>query len=266
MICKRMLLVFFILTLTSTVMDQNVTFAENVKSNPQSFQYRIDYDKLCRFIGISKEKYDVEWKKGKSISDIAKNQKIAQTELITFFGELQFKALNEALENNEIDKDFYYNYAISQMENDIMQVINQNPNKSSQAKEIKYNHNSVKIKDLVSKVDFSVLVPDKLPKKSTLEIKTYPEGAIRLHYMDKDDNVLIVGIGQRKLSKTQSEFSIQDAEAVNINGNKGYFKPFDNAPGGILSWQQDGTFVEMDSSTITKQEMIKIANSMKVAK
>jgi hypothetical protein len=40
----------------------------------------------------------------------------------------------------------------------------------------------------------------------------------------------------------------------------------DNAPGGILRWEQEGTFVEMDSSTITKQEMIKIANSMKVAK
>jgi hypothetical protein len=170
MICKRMLLVLFILTLTSTVLDQKVTFAENVKT------------------------------------------------------------------------------------------------KRVQAKEIKYNHNSVKIEDLVVKVDFSVLVPDKLPENSTLEIKTYPEGAIRLHYMDKGDKVLLVGIGQRKLSKTQSEFSIQDAETVNINGNQGYFNGFDNAPGGLLSWQQEGTFVEMDSSTITKQEMIKIANSMKVAK
>ncbi|MFC7782931.1 DUF4367 domain-containing protein [Rossellomorea sp. GCM10028870] len=144
--------------------------------------------------------------------------------------------------------------------------------KRVQAKEIKYNHNSIKIEELVSKIGFNVLIPDKLPNDCTLEIKTYPEWAndgftqIRLHYMDKDDKVLLVGIGQRKLSKTQSEFSFQDAETVNINGNKGYFKIYDNAPGGILTWNQEGTFVEMDSNTVNKQEMIEIAGSMKVFK
>jgi Domain of unknown function (DUF4367) len=158
-------------------------------------------------------------------------------------------------------------------------VLNQNgtfaenvKSKRVQAKEIKYNHNSMKIEELVSKIGFNVLVPDKLPNDCTLEIKTYPEGAndgftqIRLHYMDKDDKVMFVGIGQRKSSKTQLDFSFQDVETVNINGHKGYFKAFDNAPGGILRWNQEGTFVEMDSNNVTKQEMIEIANSMKVAK
>jgi hypothetical protein len=176
MICKRMLLVFFILTLTSTVLDQKVTLAENVKSN---------------FV---------------------------------------------------------------------------------QAKKIKYNHNSIKIEELVGKTDINILIPDKLPNNSTLEIKTYPEGTndgftqIRLHYMDKGDKVMFVGIGQRKLLKTQLEFSFQDVETVNINGHKGYFKVFDNAPGGILRWNQEGTYVEMDCNNVTKQEMVEIANSMKVAK
>jgi Domain of unknown function (DUF4367) len=140
----------------------------------------------------------------------------------------------------------------------------QMPNKRIQAKEIKYNHNSIKIEELVHKIDFNVLIPERLPKDFSLEIKTYPD-YIRLHIMDKEDQALLVGIEQRKASNTQSETTVQDAETVLINGNKGTFKTFSNAPGGILSWKQDGTFLVMDSHTATKQEMIEMARSMKTA-
>lgn len=108
-------------------------------------------------------------------------------------------------------------------------------------------------------------IPEQLPKDFSLEIKTYPD-YIRLHLMDKDDKVLVVGIEQRKSSNTQPETTFQDAETVLINGIKGSFKTFENAPGGILSWKQDGTFLRMDSNTVTKQEMIEMARSMKMAK
>jgi hypothetical protein len=138
------------------------------------------------------------------------------------------------------------------------------PNNRIQAKEIRYNHKSIKIEELVHKVDFNVLIPELLPKDISLEIKTYPD-YIRLHIMDKDDKALLVGIEQRKASNTRAETTVHDAETVLINGNKGAFKTFSNAPGGILSWKQDGTFLVMDSNTATKQEMIEMARSMKMA-
>lgn len=262
-----------ILVLTSPFLNENVMLAKSLDSKPQSFHYQINYDELYRFIGISKESYRAEWKKGKSITEIAKSNNIAQTELITFFGELQFEALNESLDKGEISKDFYYNYAISQMEDDIMQVINHNPNKQDQAKEIKYNHNSIKMGELINKLNFKVFIPEKLPNDNlTLEIKTYPDGGnddfnkVRLHYMDKADQTLIVGIEQKMLSESHPGIPFQDAQTVHINGNQGYFKSFVNASGGILTWNQEGTNVEMDSNTLTKKEMIKMANSMRVAK
>jgi hypothetical protein len=151
--------------------------------------------------------------------------------------------------------------------------INQYSNKRITVKEIKYDQNSIKIEELVNKIDFNLLIPDKLPQNDyTLDIKTYPESEndsftqVRLHYMDKDDKELLIGIGLKKISDTQQESSFQEGETVIINGNKGYYKNFANAPGGILAWKQDGTFVEMDSNTLSKIEMIKIAKSMKVAK
>jgi hypothetical protein len=261
-----------ILIFTSAIFSEKVTLAEDVKLNPQSFHYKIDYEKLYQFIGISKEKYNAEWKKGKTITEIAKSNAIAQTELITFFGELQFNALDEALTRKEINKDFYYNYAISHMEEDIMQVINQNPNKRRSDKEIIYNHDSIKVDELIKKVDFHLLLPNKIINDCTLEIKTYPEGEnhtftqVRLHYMDNEDNALFLGIAQRKISEEHPGYSFQGAERVNINGNQGYFKNYSNASGGILTWNQDGTLVEMDSNTLTKKEMIEIANTMRVAK
>ncbi|MGR3762907.1 DUF4367 domain-containing protein [Rossellomorea sp. NS-SX7] len=146
-----------------------------------------------------------------------------------------------------------------------MQGMIHNPPNHVQAKETRYNHNSIKIEELINTVDFTVLIPERLPHKYSLEIKTYPK-RIRLHYMNKDDTALLIGIDQRKASNTHTEPTFQDVETVMINGNKGFFKTFSNAPGGILSWRQDGTSLVMDSNTATKKEMIDIACSMKVAK
>ncbi|WP_175987164.1 DUF4367 domain-containing protein [Bacillus sp. Marseille-Q1617] len=132
-----------------------------------------------------------------------------------------------------------------------------------QAKENRYNHNSIKIEDLVKKADFSIFIPERIPQEYTLEIKMYPE-SIRLHYMNKEDTDLSIGIEQRKAPNAYPDSTFQDAESVLINGNNGFFKTFSNAPGGILSWKQDGTFLEMYSHVISKQEMIEIARSMKI--
>ncbi|SOC15429.1 uncharacterized protein DUF4367 [Ureibacillus xyleni] len=150
-----------------------------------------------------------------------------------------------------------------------------------QAKEIKYNHDSITVSEVKEKVDFPVFVPEKTPTDWTLEIKTYPIDEenfthFRLHYMDKDDTILKVGIEQRKGSSNKGKFLSPNAEEVDINANKGIFSSWGNSgevdtkgeliTGGLLLWTQDGTSIEMNSSRIPKEIMLEIARSMKVVK
>ncbi|MEH6940094.1 DUF4367 domain-containing protein [Bacillus sp. JJ664] len=147
------------------------------------------------------------------------------------------------------------------------------------AKEIKYNHNSITVPEIKKKINFTVLTPKKIPSDWTLEIKTYPWGVtenitnFRLHYMDSQDTILIVGIDQRKENPLNEELLSPNAKQVNINGNKGYFAEWGNSGtldnhgelinGGLLFWAQDGTYLTMNSSRLSKEKMLEIARSMK---
>ncbi|MGO4890643.1 DUF4367 domain-containing protein [Anaerobacillus sp. MEB173] len=148
-----------------------------------------------------------------------------------------------------------------------------------QAKEIKYNHNSITISEVKEKVDFKVLSPKQVPDDWTLEIKTYSSGGkdiithFKLHFMDKNDKYLMVGIGEKKATSKRIEPMNSNVEEININGNIAYFQEWANAgeldskgkkiTGGLLTWIQDGTYIEMDSSNISKEKIIEIAESMK---
>lgn len=153
---------------------------------------------------------------------------------------------------------------------------------SVQAKEIKYNHDSITVSEVKEKVDFTVFAPDKIPDGWTLEIKTYPMDEekhfthFRLHYMDNNDTILKVGIEQRNEPSNKEKFSSPNAEEIEINGNKGFFEAWGNSgeidkkgelvTGGLLSWTQNGTYIQMNSSRIPKEMMLDIARSMKVVK
>lgn len=145
------------------------------------------------------------------------------------------------------------------------------------AKEIKYNHNSITVPEIKKKVDFTVFTPKKIPSDWTLDTKTYPWGVkenfthISLHYMDSKDTKLMVAIHQEKgfpLTNEKSPYS----QPVDINGIKGYFQEWDDngevnkngdtITGGLLKWVQDGTYVEMMSSRIQMEKMLKIARSL----
>ncbi|XHU81028.1 DUF4367 domain-containing protein [Peribacillus simplex] len=146
-----------------------------------------------------------------------------------------------------------------------------------QAKEIKYNHDSITISEIKRKVDFKVVVPQNIPNDWTLEIKTYPWDEkdkitnFSLHYMDSDDNYMLIHIGQSKESSNK-EMNI-NAEQVDINGNKGFFVEWGNSgeldkkgelvTGGLLRWIQEGTYVEMESSRVSRNKMLEVARSMK---
>ncbi|MEI4803686.1 DUF4367 domain-containing protein [Bacillus sp. FJAT-51639] len=150
-----------------------------------------------------------------------------------------------------------------------------------QTKEIKYNHNSITVSEIKKKVGFKVYVPKQVPNNWTLEIKTYPWrekeniAYFRLHYMDSKDEKLLLGIAQRKKT-SNTEDTHPHAKQVDINGYKGYFEEWGNSgeldkkgelvTGGLLSWTQKGTYIQMDSSRISKEKMLEIARSMEAHK
>lgn len=137
------------------------------------------------------------------------------------------------------------------------------------SKEIKYNHNSKTISEIQKEVDFPVLNPKKIPDVWTLDTKTSPW--IMLHYMDSKDTKLMVSIHLRKGFRLFDE-DFPYRQQVDINGNKGYFQVWeesgevdkngDTITGGILNWVQNGTSVEMNSSLLSKEQMLEIARSM----
>ncbi|MGG0657236.1 DUF4367 domain-containing protein [Rummeliibacillus pycnus] len=140
------------------------------------------------------------------------------------------------------------------------------------AKAIKYNHNSKTISELKKEVNFTILTPTNIPNDWTLDTKTSLSPFITLHYMDSKDTKLMVGINQGLgFPLTKDDFPY--AQQVDINGNKGYFQGWeesgevdkngDTITGGLLRWVQDGTYVEMSSSRLSKERMLEIARSMK---
>jgi len=140
------------------------------------------------------------------------------------------------------------------------------------AKAIKYNHNSKTIPELKKEVDFTLLTPTNIPNDWTLDTKTSLSPFITLHYMDSKDTKLMVGINQGLgFPLTKDDFPY--AQQVDINGNKGYFQGWeesgevdnnrDTITGGLLKWVQDGTYVEMNSSRLSKEKMLEIARSIK---
>lgn len=122
---------FGINSLVVNANDQNEKFnALYNRKAPQTFQFKYDYNELYEFLAITEEEYKSKWESGKTIIDIAKEQDIPFHQLILYLAEKQFQALDEALKNEEIDRYFYYDYAISYMKGDIIEFINQNPNKN----------------------------------------------------------------------------------------------------------------------------------------
>jgi hypothetical protein len=140
------------------------------------------------------------------------------------------------------------------------------------------------------KTDFRFLLPSinqwKVEVKSPhpLELsKTIT--MVRLHYFDSDGNY-VVGIEQHrasgyKISREEIIIDVkskevrkttavelfapsQSGELVHLYGFKARFEAWANTnKGGVLRWVKDGTYLEMDSSRLTKYEMIDLAKSIK---
>lgn len=147
---------------------------------------------------------------------------------------------------------------------------------------------------LNSVADFKLLTPQNLEQSYTVEIKEpYPlipsqsVSKARLHFFDQAGQTYLFGIEEYKASDyivnreitsinlhnqtsttrtiTQDFQFNTDGELINIKGIEGRFEPWANhTPGGYLRWIQDGTFIEIDSGVLTKEEMIELAQSVTI--
>jgi Domain of unknown function (DUF4367) len=148
------------------------------------------------------------------------------------------------------------------------------------AKEMKYNHDSITIEEVKKEVDFQVLIPNKIPSEWGLEIKTYEHndenmGTIRLHYMDSADENVMLGIEERKVSEEeirQLEEEFSSRYKINVKGVEAYYQEWANSgrklngkrmSGGLLTWIQGETYLQMDSSFLSKDEMVEIAKTVR---
>lgn len=122
-----------------------------------------------------------------------------------------------------------------------------------------------------SKTTFTFLLPTNIPKDWRLEIKE-PEqikdnaNKIQLHFLDKTSTDLKVAITESKAKEDFKE--LEDyGENVKIKDKIGVFHAVTSTKkikvqGGTLSWIQDGTLVSLFSLSLSKSELIKLANAM----
>ncbi|MGG3887437.1 DUF4367 domain-containing protein [Brevibacillus panacihumi] len=145
------------------------------------------------------------------------------------------------------------------------------------AETFKYGpHNTITIEALQKEIDFNLLVPTKIPKEWVLEIKDGPRKNgkheyCNLNFLDKNDQYLMMSLNQKKaiFKELDSYQNIGDnTEIVQIGSIEGHYEAWvgtrnGNIPGGFLRWIQKGTYVEMVSSRLSKEEMVNIAKSIK---
>lgn len=157
----------------------------------------------------------------------------------------------------------------------------------------KYNKlDSTTLNKVKQKSTFTLLVPNNIPNEWTVELKypypldiNKPIQSVRLHYFDKNENY-IFGIEQHKAVgyKIKKEKIVVDVrnntstrtiveedfkyvasgEIIKFSGMETSFTPWANIKlGGFLRWVQNGTYIEMDSTQLSKKEMIDVAKSVK---
>ncbi|WP_110112148.1 hypothetical protein [Bacillus sp. CGMCC 1.16541] len=95
----------------------------------QPFHYQYKPDKLYHILQINEADFTQQWKSGKTIKEIAEASGIEEQALLLALSKDQFKQLNAALKSNQITYDYYCDYAMSMMKDDILSFIHSSAKK-----------------------------------------------------------------------------------------------------------------------------------------
>ncbi|MFD3447086.1 DUF4367 domain-containing protein [Microbacteriaceae bacterium 4G12] len=133
-------------------------------------------------------------------------------------------------------------------------------------------NNDFSLKELKGKTSFNCFIPTDIPKYWNVELK-YPEQVhanmkeIQIHFFNKAGTQLELTVNEKSAANTIVE-PYEHEERVKIKNMNGVFHPITptkrikDVQGGQLIWVQDGTMITLFSLRISKQELMKIAQSM----
>ncbi|PDY47451.1 DUF4367 domain-containing protein [Bacillus pseudomycoides] len=145
-------------------------------------------------------------------------------------------------------------------------------NTSIYAKSIETTNQNFSLKQLKGKTSFNCFIPTDIKKDWNTELK-YPEQVqenmerVQIHFLNKAGTQLKVAIIE-STAKSPDIALGEHGERVKIKNMNGVFHPLaptkriKDVQGGQLIWVQEGTMITLFSSRISKEELIKIAQSM----
>ncbi|MEH6892702.1 DUF4367 domain-containing protein [Bacillus sp. JJ864] len=129
-----------------------------------------------------------------------------------------------------------------------------------------------KVNQLNGKTSFNLLIPSKVPNNWVVELK-YPDKIynhmerVQMHYLDETKTQLKLAVIEKKAKQNFTELEDYGIN-VKIKDKIAVFHPLTptkrikDVQGGTLSWIQNGTLITLFSSRISKEDLIKIAESM----
>ncbi|MGN7308618.1 DUF4367 domain-containing protein [Bacillus subtilis] len=148
------------------------------------------------------------------------------------------------------------------------------------------------LNQIIKHTNFKLFLPEDSDKEWTIEVKDPTKispgqsiQSIQFNFFDKSGSFRFLikqhkstdFIEQREITdidvqnnmvttrtiKEKFEFS-SEGESINLSGYTARFERWaDGTTGGILRWIQNDTYIEIDSKTLTKDDMISIAKSMR---
>ena len=142
------------------------------------------------------------------------------------------------------------------------------------ASNFKYYSKSPTLDEMKQIMDFKIFEPTKYDPEWILTIKPHPDDIKRaksftMHFYIENKE-LFLSITQSKEYFYKRDVERRNLPSIKINDQTGYFEEWGaeydrkgNIIGGLLRWEQEGTYLEMRSVNIPKDKMLIIAETLK---
>ncbi|MFC3886225.1 hypothetical protein ACFOU2_23140 [Bacillus songklensis] len=112
---------FFIHHIPAAGEERNITNADN--------------EHLYVFLQISPEEYDLMWKEGKTLAEIAKSQGVSERELVRYLFEKELETMRVSLKNGELSH-VQYIQNILRLKETLLHKIHGNPHKEPSSEKV----------------------------------------------------------------------------------------------------------------------------------
>lgn len=90
------------------------------------YRFQYNYDEICELLGLTTEEYDVYWKKGLSIGEMAEKQGITRGELEEYFVTFHYNEMEKWKAKGILVGDLYFTQ-VYRLKREIDDFIDRNP-------------------------------------------------------------------------------------------------------------------------------------------